>query len=125
MTFSIVLYSTLRYRATIVQQHQQHLSSSELICMVAQTSLNRALIFGSVLEGWIRDARADAKVLAALKKLAMLRYTGIEISEADMKWTIAQGVKLSSIFTSTEVGECKPVLRCRSNLIIFEFILTI
>ena len=72
--------------------------------MVAQTTVNCAITYGNALEGWIRDARANNAVLKALQKLDTVRYTGIAVSEADMKWALANGIKLMSMFVSTEAG---------------------
>jgi hypothetical protein len=79
--------------------------SAELVEMVAQTTMNCAVTYGTVLEEWIRDARTDKTVLKALQKLDTVRYTGIAISEVDMKWALDNKIKLMSMFVSTEAGD--------------------
>jgi hypothetical protein len=101
----VVVLSALRFKATIIQQHQQPLSSAELVEMVAKTTINCAITYGTVLEEWIRNARTDRTVLKALQKLDTVRYTGVAISEIDMKWALNSGIKLMSMFVSTEAGE--------------------
>ncbi|KAJ7592020.1 acetyl-CoA synthetase-like protein [Mycena floridula] len=89
----------------LVQSSKPDFPASELLAMVDQ-GLNGLMIYAPWLSKLITLSRTDSGVLAALKALAQINYTGAAMNPEDEIWMAEQGIPVANMYATTETGIC-------------------
>lgn len=77
----------------LVQTSKPDFDASEFLALIAEAGLNWAFLYAPWLSKLIGIARNDANVLAALKGLVEVTYTGAALNPSDEAWLVENGVK--------------------------------
>ncbi|KAL7920262.1 hypothetical protein ACQKWADRAFT_328854 [Trichoderma austrokoningii] len=101
---SFMIIGFLRHGSCTIQPSQIAFSSDELQNMVHRCGLNRLNQFSTFLSSHFRNARDNPKLFADLQMLDSILYSGLPMAQEDEDWAYRNGLKLSNIFGSTEVG---------------------
>ncbi|TBU61980.1 acetyl-CoA synthetase-like protein [Dichomitus squalens] len=101
---TFMLMGFLQHGSCTVQPTQLPFSSVELLDMIRRCGLNRLNQFASFLGTHLRNARSNPALLAALKSLDELLYTGLPLAAEEEAWAYANGILIKNCFGSTEVG---------------------
>lgn len=72
--------------------------------MVEKAALTRTNQFASFLCARLRTARTNKKVLAAFQMLDDVLYTGLELPYEEERFAKENGIRLTNLYGSTEVG---------------------
>jgi hypothetical protein len=81
--------------ACLVQTSHSDISAEELLALVNQEGMNRMFIYADWLARLSAIAKDDGRVLAALKKMRQITYTGAAINPEVSKWLVEQGIPLA------------------------------
>ncbi|KAJ7226281.1 acetyl-CoA synthetase-like protein [Mycena rebaudengoi] len=90
--------------ACLVQTSHSDISAEELLALVNQEGMNRMFIYADWLARLSAIAKDDGRVLAALKKMRQITYTGAAINPEVSKWLVEQGIPLATMYATTEVS---------------------
>ncbi|KAH9847385.1 acetyl-CoA synthetase-like protein [Lenzites betulinus] len=101
-TFMLIGY--LQHGVCTIQPTKIAFSSEELVDMVHRCRLNRLNQFATFLAGHLRNSRNDPTLLAVLKQLDELLYSGLPLAAEEEAWAYANGLLLKNLFGSTECG---------------------
>ncbi|KAI0639736.1 acetyl-CoA synthetase-like protein [Trametes polyzona] len=101
-TFMLIGY--LQHGVCTIQPTKIAFSSEELMDMVRRCRLNRLNQFATFLAGHLRRSRNDSALLAVLKQLDELLYSGLPLAQEEEAWAYANGILLKNLFGSTECG---------------------
>lgn len=101
---TVMLMGFLQHGSCTVQPTQLPFSSAELLDIISRCGLNRLNQFASFLGTHLRNSRKDRALLAALKGLDELLYTGLPLAAEEEKWAYEHGILIKNCFGSTEVG---------------------
>ncbi|KAF4951701.1 hypothetical protein FSARC_12852 [Fusarium sarcochroum] len=77
---------------------------SDLRLMIEEYGLTFLNIFPPFLSAVLRTARQDSGLLAALKRLDVIFYGGLNLDPVDETWARSEGLPLANLFGSTELG---------------------
>jgi acyl-coenzyme A synthetase/AMP-(fatty) acid ligase len=99
-----VFWGALQHGTCTVIPTRIDFDSSELLNMIHHAGLNRINAFPTFLCTHLRNARHNPKLLAALKGLDDILYSGLELPQEDDSWCRANGLKFTNIYGSTELG---------------------
>ncbi|KAJ7709507.1 acetyl-CoA synthetase-like protein [Mycena rosella] len=88
----------------LVQTSCSNFSAEEFIALVNQQGMNRMFIYADWLVTLASIARNDDKVLAALRGMRQVTYTGASINPEVEKWLVEQGVPIATMYATTEVS---------------------
>ncbi|KAI0721294.1 acetyl-CoA synthetase-like protein [Cerioporus squamosus] len=101
---TFMLMGFLQHGACTVQPTALPFTSDELLDMVNRCGLNRLNQFASFLGTHLRNSRTNFALLAALKHLDELLYTGLPLAVEEEAWARQHGILIKNCFGSTEVG---------------------
>ncbi|KAJ7647167.1 hypothetical protein FB45DRAFT_1099969 [Roridomyces roridus] len=102
---NFMLIGYLQHNACTLQPVANPYTSEQLIEMIQDCHLNRLNIFASFLANHLRNSRqADSKLLKMLVNMDEIIYSGLALPREEENYAYSQGIKLKSIFGSTEVG---------------------
>ena len=101
---TFMLMGFLQHGSCTVQPTALPFSSDELLDMVNRCGLNRLNQFASFLGTHLRNSRTNPALLAALKGLDELLYTGLPLAVEEEAWAYKNGILIRNCFGSTEVG---------------------
>ncbi|KAI8980680.1 acetyl-CoA synthetase-like protein [Trametes punicea] len=101
-TFMLMGY--LQHGVCTVQPTKVAFSSEELMDMVRRCRLNRLNQFATFLATHLRNSRTNPALLAVLKQLDELLYSGLPLAREEADWAYANGLLLKNLFGSTECG---------------------
>ncbi|KAF8194081.1 acetyl-CoA synthetase-like protein [Pholiota molesta] len=90
----------------LVQTSKPDFDASEFLALIAEAGMNWAFLYAPWLSKLIGIARNDANVLAALKGLVEVTYTGAALNPSDEAWLVENGVKATAMYATTESGCC-------------------
>lgn len=90
--------------ACTVQPKAVTFATDELAHMITHAGLNRLNEFPAFFAVHVRAAKLDPKVLALLRSLDEILYSGQPMPREDEEWAYAQSLKLRNLFGSTECG---------------------
>jgi acyl-CoA synthetase (AMP-forming)/AMP-acid ligase II len=76
----------------LVQTSKPDFDASEFLALIAEAGMNWAFLYAPWLSKLIGIARNDANVLAALKGLVEVTYTGAALNPSDEAWLVEHGV---------------------------------
>ncbi|KAJ7749584.1 acetyl-CoA synthetase-like protein [Mycena maculata] len=102
-TASSMNYLPLR-GSCLVQTSRSDFSAEEFMALVNEQGMNRMFIYADWLVKLASIARADEKVLAALRGMRQIAYTGAAINPEVEKWLVGQNVPISTMYATTEVS---------------------
>lgn len=92
--FLVVFVGALQYGSCVVQPTALSFSSEELIDMVVRCQLNRLNQFPTFLANHFRQARQDPKLLAMLRNLDDVLYSGLALPHEEEQFAYSNGIKL-------------------------------
>ncbi|KAI0331939.1 acetyl-CoA synthetase-like protein [Cubamyces sp. BRFM 1775] len=101
-TFMLMGY--LQHGVCTIQPTTVAFSSNELIDMVHRCRLNRLNQFATFLAMHLRNSRTNPALLAVLKQLDELLYSGLPLAPEEEAWAYSHGLLLKNLFGSTECG---------------------
>lgn len=101
---TFMLMGFLQHGACTIQPTALPFSSDELLDMVNRCGLNRLNQFASFLGTHLRNSRTNPALLAGLKQLDELLYTGLPLAVEEEAWAREHGILVKNCFGSTEVG---------------------
>ncbi len=101
---TFMLMGFLQHGACTIQPTALPFTSDELLDMVNRCGLNRLNQFASFLGMHLRNSRTNSALLAALKHLDELLYTGLPLAVEEEAWARQHGILVKNCFGSTEVG---------------------
>ncbi|RPD54672.1 acetyl-CoA synthetase-like protein [Lentinus tigrinus ALCF2SS1-7] len=90
--------------ACTIQPKAVTFSTDELALMITRGGLNRLNEFPAFFAVHVRAAKQSPKLLALLRSLDEILYSGQPMSREDEEWAYAQGLKMRNLFGSTECG---------------------
>ncbi|KAI0830645.1 acetyl-CoA synthetase-like protein [Trametes gibbosa] len=99
-----MLIGYMQHGVCTIQPTKIAFSSEELMDMVHRCRLNRLNQFASYLAGHLRRSRTEPALLAVLKHLDELLYSGLPLAAEEEAWAHANGILLKNLFGSTECG---------------------
>ncbi|KAL6407600.1 hypothetical protein AUP68_08619 [Ilyonectria robusta] len=79
-------------------------SSQELQQMAKTCGINILNMFASFLGDFIRESRKDPALLATLQAFRACSHGGLPLATEEESWAREKGIKLLTLFASTEVG---------------------
>ncbi|KAF8174893.1 acetyl-CoA synthetase-like protein [Pholiota molesta] len=86
----------------LVQTSKPDFDTSEFLALIAEAGMNWAFLYAPWLSKLIGIARNDVNVLAALKGLVEVTYTGAALNPSDEAWLVENGVKATAMYATTE-----------------------
>jgi acyl-coenzyme A synthetase/AMP-(fatty) acid ligase len=89
-----VLLGSLQHGSCTVQPPRIDFSPDELVDMIHRCALNRLLQFASFLANTLRSAKGDPKLLALLRDLDQVTYSGAALPRDEEVWAYRNGIKL-------------------------------
>lgn len=92
------LIGSMQHGACTIQPTEIAFGGAELMAIVSRYNLNRLHMFPTPMSGLITRARSDSDLLACLKQLDTLMYTGLSLPTDEQRFAHAAGLKL---FVST------------------------
>ncbi|KII93542.1 hypothetical protein PLICRDRAFT_26716 [Plicaturopsis crispa FD-325 SS-3] len=101
---SFMLIGALQHGSCVIQPSKIGFSSEELVDMVERCKLNRLNQFSTFLGMHIRHSRTDPKLLALLRNLDEVVYSGLALPHDEEEWALKNGVNVKNLFGSTECG---------------------
>ncbi|PCH35079.1 acetyl-CoA synthetase-like protein [Wolfiporia cocos MD-104 SS10] len=101
---TFMLLGSLQHGACTIQPTQIAFSPAELLDMCTRCRLNRLNQFPAFLHVHLAASRTDAAVLAALRGLDEILYSGQPLPSADEEWMYAHDMQVTNLFGSTECG---------------------
>ena len=90
--------------ACMIQPRAVTFPTDELVHMITHGGLNRLNQFPAFFAVHVRAARANPKLLALLRTLDEILYSGQPMPREDEEWAYASGLPLRNLFGSTECG---------------------
>ncbi|CDO70986.1 hypothetical protein BN946_scf184830.g18 [Trametes cinnabarina] len=90
--------------ACTIQPRAVTFPTDELVSMITQGGLNRLNQFPAFFAVHARAARMNPKVLALLRSLDEILYSGQAMPREDEEWAYANNLQLRNLFGSTECG---------------------
>lgn len=72
--------------------------------MSKEYGLNSLFMYSSYLADRLRDAHNDPELLKALQSLSQITYGGLPLEHGEAAWARSQGINMTEVFASTEVG---------------------
>ncbi|KAF9477030.1 acetyl-CoA synthetase-like protein [Pholiota conissans] len=90
----------------LVQTSKPDIDANEFMALIAEAGMNWAFLYAPWLSKLINIAKTDEKVLAALKGLVEVTYTGAALNPSDEAWLVENGVKATAMYATTESGCC-------------------
>ena len=89
-----VLIGSMQHGACTIKPSKIGFSSEELVDMIARCSLNRLHQFASFLGLHIRHARQNPKLLAHLKALDTIMYSGLPLPSEEEEFANQTGLNI-------------------------------
>lgn len=99
-----MLSGALQHGTCTIQATSQAFSSAELMDMVTRCGLNRMNQFPSFLTVHLKASRHNPKLLAMLKGLDEIFYSGMPLSQEDEEWVHRNEIRVVNCFGNTECG---------------------
>ncbi|KAI0631271.1 acetyl-CoA synthetase-like protein [Trametes polyzona] len=90
--------------ACTIQPRAVTFSTDELVHMITQGGLNRLNQFPAFFAVHARAARQNPKLLALLRGLDEILYSGQQMPREDEEWAYANDLQIRNLFGSTECG---------------------
>ncbi|KZT07086.1 acetyl-CoA synthetase-like protein [Laetiporus sulphureus 93-53] len=101
---TFMLLGSLQNGACTIQPTEISFSSEELLDMIVRCRLNRINQFPAYLGIHLRNSRHNPKLLAQLRALDEILYSGGQMPREDEEWAYSNDLKLLNAFGSTECG---------------------
>ncbi|KAJ6616294.1 hypothetical protein B0H10DRAFT_1799807 [Mycena sp. CBHHK59/15] len=101
---NFMLIGNLQHNSCVVQPATNPFTSDQLADMIHRCGLTRLNIFASFLTTHLRNSRLNPKLLGMLSDLDEVLYTGLPLPREEEQWAYNNGIRLRTIFGSTEVG---------------------
>ena len=95
---------SLVHGSCIIQPTKIAFSSEELSDMVQRCSLNRLNQFSTFLTIHLNGARQDPKILATLRNLDEIIFSGLPLPREVEEWAYSNSLPMRNLFGSTECG---------------------
>ncbi|KAJ7983251.1 acetyl-CoA synthetase-like protein [Mycena polygramma] len=89
----------------LVQTSKPNFEADELLAMVKE-GLNAMLQYSPWLSKLLRIARENPTVLAALKNMGQINYTGAALNPEDESSAAEQGILVTALYATTECAGC-------------------
>jgi acyl-coenzyme A synthetase/AMP-(fatty) acid ligase len=86
------------------------MDTAEFYALVEQGGMNRCLLYASWCSRLLEIARKDTRMLAALKSTKQIVYTGASLNPDNEQWIYAQGIPVTLMYATTEIGKCHPCI---------------
>lgn len=99
-----MLVGALQHGSCTIQPSAISFSSSELMAMISNCSLNRLNQFATFLANHLRNSRNNPKILDLLKNLDEVLFSGLPLAREEEEWARRNGIQLRNLFGSTECG---------------------
>ncbi|THH20855.1 hypothetical protein EW146_g586 [Bondarzewia mesenterica] len=99
-----MLLGSLQHGACTIQPSKINFSADELVQMIKDCGLNRLNQFAAFLAVTIRNSRQNPKLLALLRSLDDIVYSGLPLPRDEEQFAYQTGLKLRNLFGSTECG---------------------
>ncbi|KAF5005592.1 hypothetical protein FDECE_7999 [Fusarium decemcellulare] len=104
MASTVILIGSIGRGGSMVLPSNQPYTTRELGQMIDDCELTVLNMFSTFLSKVLDEARSDPALLAALKGLDYIVYSGLPLGVVDETWGREQGLKLFNCFACTEVG---------------------
>jgi len=101
---TFMLLSSILFASCMIQPTKIAFSSDELVDMIHRCGLNRINQFPTFLAIHLRNARSNPKLLALLRGVDQIVYSGLALPREDEEWTSQNSLKIRNLFGSTEIG---------------------
>lgn len=97
---TFMLIGSLQHGSCTIQPSVISFSPDELMAMVRDCGLNRLNQFAAFLATSLRASRKNPKLLATLKNLDEILYSGLPLSRDEEEWAYSNGMNLRVSITS-------------------------
>ncbi|KAJ7204691.1 acetyl-CoA synthetase-like protein [Mycena pura] len=77
-----------------------------LLELTRLAGLNNLLVYAPWLSKLLTMARTDPEVLAALRGMRQIAYTGASLNPEDESWIVEQGIPATCLYATTEIALC-------------------
>lgn len=95
----------------LIQTSKADMDPSEFYALVEQGGMNRCLLYASWFSRLLEIAKKDTKMLSTLKDMRQIVYTGASLNPENEKWVYEQGIPVTLMYATTEIGKCHPYRR--------------
>ncbi|KAJ6570813.1 hypothetical protein DFH09DRAFT_1462718, partial [Mycena vulgaris] len=90
----------------MVQLPRSGFDRDTLLDLIRLAGLNNLLLYASWFSKLLLMARTDTEVLAALRGVRQIAYTGASLNPEDEAWIIEQGIPATVLYATTEIALC-------------------
>ncbi|KAF9016263.1 acetyl-CoA synthetase-like protein [Hymenopellis radicata] len=90
----------------LVETSRSDFTAEELKLLVNHCGVNRLFLYAPWLSSLVSVARTDPEVLTILRGIRQISYTGAALNPDDEAWAVENGLPLTVMYATTEVGPC-------------------
>ncbi|KAJ6604261.1 acetyl-CoA synthetase-like protein [Mycena vulgaris] len=90
----------------MVQLSRSGFDRDTLLDLIRLAGLNNLLLYAPWFSKLLLMARTDTEVLAALRGMRQIAYTGASLNPEDEAWIIEQGIPATVLYATTEIALC-------------------